>query len=544
MAPPVSGPEPISPNGDEGRLLASIRAILLSEEQERLRGLALILENLRGDHASQLAALQSEAAALRAELERVRADARATDALARDLQAELEILRRKTQADSEGMVARVTPVLGDMIGRAIRDSRDEMAEAIGPLMGEAIRVQVRESRNDMVEALYPVIGATVQRSVAEFAREMQRNVDARLKATFGPEGALRTAAARLRGVSPGELAVREALPFRIRELFVIQHGSGLLVAHSHPGSADLSDTALISAMLTAIRDFVRDTFGPAADGQAKELDEVQSGDNRIIISSGRTVYAAVVIEGIEPEGFRAQLREFVSNLHVKHERALRLYTGDPATLPNLQPKIARLLAETVGSASGPRPLSRAQRYWLGGAGLVGILLAGLACFYFQFTVALMPMAFPSATPTLTPTHTPTPTATTTATPTLTPSATATPTFTPTWTPTHTATPTPTFTPTHTPTPSQTPTATLTPTPIKAEARGNVWVRPGPTPAAARLEVLLRDTPVTVLAIYGPWAQVEWFLDGQRQVGWVPTYWLTLREPVPADRVTPTPTRSR
>ena len=39
MAPPVSGPEPISPNGDEGRLLASIRAILLSEEQERLRGL-------------------------------------------------------------------------------------------------------------------------------------------------------------------------------------------------------------------------------------------------------------------------------------------------------------------------------------------------------------------------------------------------------------------------------------------------------------------------------------------------------------------------
>ena len=138
----------------------------------------------------------------------------------------------------QGLIARVTPVLGDVIGRTIHDSR-----------------------KDMVEALYPVIGESVQRAVGEFTKEFQRNIDARLKAAFGPRGMLRTAAARMRGVSPAQLALRDSLPFSIREMFLIQHGSDLLLAHSHPGSTEVADSDLISGVLTVIRDFVRDSFG-------------------------------------------------------------------------------------------------------------------------------------------------------------------------------------------------------------------------------------------------------------------------------------------
>ncbi len=168
-----------------------------------------------------------------------------------------------------------------------------MAEALGPIMGEAIRVQIRDSRKDMIEALYPVIGATVQRAVGEFTKEFQRNIDARLKATFGPQGMVRTAMARMRGVSSAELALRDLLPFSIKEIFLIQHGSGLLLAYSHPGSTEVADSDLISGMLTAIRDFVHDSFGHGDED--KELDEIQYGDERIIIQSGRAAYLAVVI---------------------------------------------------------------------------------------------------------------------------------------------------------------------------------------------------------------------------------------------------------
>lgn len=505
--------------------LVHVRSILLSDMRDRLHDIELQIESVQNRTQTDDEELRRQLDDLLAELGRLHALAREADDRSRDLKTEIEILRRRAQADSEGLIARVTPVLGDMIGRSIRDSRDEMAEALGPVMGEAIRVQIRDSRKDMVEALYPVIGETVQKAIGEFAREFQRNIDARLQAAFGPRGVLRTALARLRGVSPSQLAMRDSLPFSIKEVFLIQHGSGLLIAHSHHGTAELTDSGLISAMLTAIRDFVHDSF--TQGGKEEELDEVQYGDQRIIIQSGRVAYLAAVITGVEPEGFRAQLRAFVSELHVKYEKSLRQFSGDPTQLPNLQPKIARLVAESTGDGSVPRKMSSRMKLAVIFGIIFGVLSIALACFYLQFTIALYPVAFPSPTPTVT------------GTPTATPTATATQTFTPTATNTATLTPTPTYTPTHTATPTFTFTPSATPTPYKAFAAGNVWTRLIPDRLEPHLEVLFIGTPVTVLASYDRWLEVEWTDIAGYHRGWVPVYWITLTESVNPALVTPT-----
>ncbi|MBN8581586.1 MAG: apolipoprotein A1/A4/E family protein [Anaerolineae bacterium] len=512
-------PTPERPEGDSLDPLISIRSILLSEVFDRLRDIERQIETSKDQSQSDDENLRQQLDELLAELDRLQQVAREADTRSRDLQTEIEILRRRAQADSEGLIARVTPVLGDMISRTIRDSRDEMAEALGPIMGEAIRVQIRDSRKDMVEALYPVIGESVQRAVGEFAKEFQRNIDARLKASFGPQSMLRTAMARLRGVSPAQLTLRDSLPFSIREIFLIQHGSGLLLAHSHPGSTEVADSDLISGMLTAIRDFVRDSFGHGDEN--KELDEVQYGDERIIIQNGRAAYLAVVITGTEPEGFRAKLHMFVSELHVKYEKSLAQYNGDPSTLPNLQPKIARLVVETTGSNPWPTTMTRNAKIGWAIGGLVAILLIALMCFYLQFTIALYPVAFPS------------PTATNTATSTPTATATSTPTFTPTSTPTQTFTPTVTASPTSTSTPS------ATPTPYEAFASGNVWMRQLPDFIDSRVEVLFISRPVKVLSVYDTWVEVEWTDETGYHRGWVPARWITVLATVPPGQITPT-----
>jgi hypothetical protein len=320
--------------------------------------------------------------------------------------------------------------------------------------------------------------------------------------------------------------LRDALPFSIRDVFLIQHGSGLLIEHSHPGNPDASDSDLISAMLTAIRDFVHDSF--KRGGQSEELDEVQYGDQRIIIQSGRAVYLAVVITGIEPEGFRAELHKFVSDLHVKYEKALRQFNGDPTTLPNLQPKITRLIAEISQGTTGPKPMSRQGRLILLSVGVFALLCIALTWFYLRFTLALLPIAFPSSTPTVT--LTPTPTFTATATLTLTPTPTS----------TATSTPTPIFTPTKTLTPTLTYTPSATPTPYPAYASVNVWVRRVPDyDISHRFTVLMRNTPVIVLSAYGEWLEVEWQSSIGAQRGWVPAIWLTLVRQVDPALITPT-----
>lgn len=525
------------PGAPNDALLESIRQILLADIHRQLRNLESRIAELQRRETEQSRFSEGQLAALQKEVQELRQRARKLEDRNHTLELDIRVLERKSRVDTEGLVAHLTPVMTNVVRRTISESGTEMAEALGPIMGESIRVQIRDSRQDMVDALYPIIGSTVQRAVAEYTREIQRNIDRRLRSTLGAGGALRSLWARIRGVSSSELALRDSFGFQIREIFIIQHGSGMLLAHSHPGSSDIADSDLVSAMLTAIRDFVRDSFAP--DNEDSELDEIQFGQDRIIIQSGKYAYAAVVIHGIEPEGFRARLREFVSELHVRFGNALRDYDGDPALLPDFQPILAQLVIDLTGEEE--RPMNPRQRWVIIGILVSLLLLLSVGCFYLRFTIALLPVAFPSPTPTNTATPTSTPTLTPTHTPTLTFTPTPTWTPTPTATPTSTLTPTPTRTPTDTPTPTSTFTPTLTPTPIEAYTGGHVWVRDEPYQDSPRRLVLFRDTPVRVLAVYGPWAQVVWWEDATPQRGWIPARWVITRLPVPPDLVTPLPT---
>ncbi len=530
------GNEPYTAPDDA--LLESIRQILLADIQKQIRRLEQRIAELHQRGKEQERFSGGQLTDLQKQVQELQQRARKLEDRNHDLELEIRILERKSKVDTDGLVAHLTPVMTNVVRRTISESGTEMAEALGPIMGESIRVQIRDSRQEMVDALYPIIGSTVQRAVAEFTREMQRNIDKRLRSTLSMSGSLRSLWARVRGVSPSELTLRDSFAFQIREIFIIQHGSGMLLAHSHPGSSEIADSDLVSAMLTAIRDFVHDSF--TQGNEDAELDEIQFGTDRIIIQSGKYAYVAVVIHGIEPEGFRARLREFVSDLHVRFGSALRDYDGDPALLPDFQPLLGQLVIDVAGERQNA-PLTARQRWTLAGLLLGLLLLLSVGCFYLRFTVALLPVAFPSPTPTatFTPTLTPTSTPTNTPTPTYTPTPTAT--FTPTPTPTFTYTPTPTYTPTRTPTPTFTLTPTQTPTPIEAYTGGHVWVRDEPYQDAPRRLVLFQDTPVRVLAVYGPWAKIVWWENDAPKTGWVPARWVFTRLPIPPELVTPIPT---
>lgn len=472
------------PPEDPNLLIAEFRSILLAEERERLDRLLAEITALRQAelaYQERLVALQTQ------------------------------VNQLCQQIDSPRLAARIGTLLSDLIAQQIRARRDEMAEALGPVMGEAIRVQIRDSRQEMIEALYPIIGSTVQRALAEFSRELQRNIDARLKMTLGPSGWLRRLWARWRGVASAELTLRDALPFRLHQIFLIQRASGLLLASYQVGETPITDTDLVSGMLTAIRDFVRDSFEPNGD---KELDEVQYGDQRIIVQTGRAAYLAVVLTGIEPSGFRARLHDFIAELHTRYESALRNYTGDPTTLPPLDLKLAHLAKhlESYRTDTPPKPMGRAMRLALGGTVLLSLVMLGLLCFYIRFTIALLPLAFPAPTPTETMTLTPTPLPT--------------------------STPLPTLTATFTPTLSPSPTPTLAF--IPATTLGNVWVRSAPNIDAAPIAVLYQASSVNVLYASGGWLRIEWRSDRGVQQGWVSAQWVSLSKPLPSEWITPTP----
>jgi hypothetical protein len=417
--------------------------------------------------------------------------------------------------------------------------RDTLIAIIAPVLGDAIRRQIRDARDEMIEALYPILGQLVARAVSEAIRDLARSIDAQMRTTFSPAVIWRRFRARLSGVSGAEMAIRASLPFEVTEIFLIHRETGLLLRHVILDPDVSPDSDLISGMLTAIRDFAQEAFGR---GQAGHLEEIQYGERRILIEAARYAYLAVVVDGIEPRGFRAEMRERIIGIDHSYEETLRHYAGDPTSLAPVDESL-----RSLAQASEPSELSPSQKRVLAGAaGLVGVCLVG-AClvggWVWQGTrstptplpIAVEPTSTPTATPSPTPTATATPSPTATATHTATPS----PTFTLTPSPTHT----PTSTPTSTPMPTWTPGPTPTPEPVVGLMTGNAWLRAEPSADSARLGVVMElGQPVEIVAVTGDWYRVRW--AGQAQAaatGWVPARWVGTTDPIPAFIITPTPT---
>lgn len=229
---------------------------------------------------------------------------------------------------------------------------ERLAEKIKPSLGPAIGAAVRESSESMIDALHPIVGRLVARAVSEAIRELARRIDEQMRTTLHIKRVARRVQARVAGIPDSELTLRDALPFYVLELFLIHRETGLLLSTLTQEPTSASDSDVISGMLTAIRDFTEDAFGR---GQEGELDEVQYGDKRILIESGRYSYIAVVIEGVEPGGFRSQVREKLLDIEQQFAVELRQYDGNAARFAAVQELLHRLMHKMT------RPLSESRQ---------------------------------------------------------------------------------------------------------------------------------------------------------------------------------------
>jgi hypothetical protein len=337
----------------------------------------------------------------------------------------------------------------DEVERRLADE-EALVEIVSPIIGDAIRRKIRDAREEMVEALYPIIGQAVIRAVSEAMRDLARTVDAQMRTTFSPRLLWRRLQARVRGVSGAEMALREVLPFEVTEVFLIHRESGLLLGHVMRSPDASADSDLIGGMLTAIRDFAQDAFGRGEEGQ---LDEIQYGGRRILIEAAQYAYLAVVVDGNEPPGFRAEMRDRIIAISHMHEETLEDYDGDPAALAPVEASLRSLI-----SLGRPHEVSASQkRVLVAVVGLLGVCLLTLCLAGGWGWQALR------STPTRLPV-----------------TMDLTPTFTVTPSPTLTPTPSPTLMPT--PTPSPTPTASPKPLPRRAPHRP---LRPSPRRCSER-----------------------------------------------------------
>ena len=200
---------------------------------------------------------------------------------------------------------------------ALRAGRDrQLARALSPTVEGAIRESVRRNPRDIATAIFPVLGPAIRKAIAEAMANLVRSINAAVEHSLSPRGLGWRLEAWRTGVPYAQVVLRHSLVYRVEQVFLVHAESGLPLAHAAIPDLAAADADLVSGMLTAIQDFVRDSF--RAEGG--ELRTFSVGELTVQVEQGPQAVLAAVVRGQAPGALVARLQDALEKVVQWHRQ--------------------------------------------------------------------------------------------------------------------------------------------------------------------------------------------------------------------------------
>ena len=143
---------------------------------------------------------------------------------------------------------------------------------------------------------------------------------------------------RERAVAEATARLAEERDTVLEDVFLL-HRSGLLLKHYTRRLRPNIDSDVLSGMLVAVQDFVRDSFR----GEGGALNEIRFGDLRIVVAEGKWTILAVVVRGRYAMNIQPEMLAAIQDLEAKHEDLLLEWDGSMDTIPEVDAIIGDLV---------------------------------------------------------------------------------------------------------------------------------------------------------------------------------------------------------
>lgn len=207
-------------------------------------------------------------------------------------------------------------------------SNKNLARVIQPVVDDSIRSSVEKNPKALADAIFPALGPGIRKAITATIMGMIQSLNQALNHSFSIQGLKWRLEALKTGKPFGEIVLLHTLLYRVEQIFLIHKKSGIVLEHVVTKDVLIQDPDLVSAMLTAIQDFVRDSF--TSGEAAEELDSLRMGSDRSVwIEQGEYALLAAVIRGTPPMALRVRYREIIEEIHVKAGTTLSEFNGDP-----------------------------------------------------------------------------------------------------------------------------------------------------------------------------------------------------------------------
>ncbi|MCG8687764.1 MAG: OmpA family protein [Desulfobacterales bacterium] len=206
-------------------------------------------------------------------------------------------------------------------------SNDKLSRTMQPVIDKALNVSVRNNPKAIADAIFPALGPGIRKAISATILGMIQSLNHLLNSSFSFQGLKWRFEAFRTGRPFAEIVLLHTLVFQVEQIFLIHKESGIVLDHVVDNNAVIQDPDLVSGMLTAIQDFVKDSFDTETE---EDLETLRIGSNSSVwIEKGEHAFIAAVIKGRPPLDLRIRYRELIEEIHLKAGPALVDFDGDP-----------------------------------------------------------------------------------------------------------------------------------------------------------------------------------------------------------------------
>ncbi|QNN25194.1 OmpA family protein [Planctomycetales bacterium ZRK34] len=240
----------------------------------------------------------------------------------------------------------------------------KLDQALEPIVEKSLRVSVKKNPRQIADVIFPIMGPAIRKAISDTFARMLGSLSQALEHSFSLHSIRWRFEAWRSGKSFAEVVLLHTLLYRVEQVYLIHRDTGLLLQHVAGPSVDVRDGDMVSGMLTAIRDFVGDSFEL---GEGEALDTLRVGELTVWIEAGPHAVLAAVIRGNPPHALRDELQVTLEHIHAEYAEELTEYEGDSAPFERCRPMLESCLEEAKRDDSRRRP-------WLGWAAVATVIV--------------------------------------------------------------------------------------------------------------------------------------------------------------------------
>jgi outer membrane protein OmpA-like peptidoglycan-associated protein len=284
-------------------------------------------------------------------------------------QAALERLHERIE-NPDSRTKDVSGVVAEAIQqRREQGGSDALSDALAPTIETALHQSVRKDPTALADALFPVMGPAIRRSILETLRSFLDSFNHVLDQSLSWQGLKWRLEALRTGRPFTEVALLHSLVFRVEQVFLIHRKTGLPIAHAVAPEVAMQDPSLVSGMLSAIQDFVHDSFHT---GQGQGVNRMNVGDLDVWVEIGPYAFLAAVIRGIAPRSIHQRMEETLERVHAEYSTKLDSFDGDSAPFVDAH----KVLSKCLEAKYKEETQSGGYGYALAAGGLLLALIGG------------------------------------------------------------------------------------------------------------------------------------------------------------------------